>query len=279
MMPRDWNPVPRYGTIDWSEFNLEALPTKFIQDRFDGSVVLSNLLGWISKTAMPKDLRKEVGEIAPRLGVSKLQASLLQLDYELGGGCCTTAAIPDEEYGSYRMVRACDWEIPTGFAKRIKWTEIFPGVWQRTVPAYIGCICGHSIDRRFALALNQSECVYQNIDFNGAPLPWALRAVLMATDFDNAVARAMSIRPIIGGYVTIVGEEEAVWLEIDPAGNREVQRVRYPDQLVVCNEDGGPKYGEDEELSDWAERGTFKTEDIGHPVRNGATADLVQFVV
>lgn len=276
---RNWNPVPPYGTIDWSDFNLEALPTKPLMDRLNKSFILTTLLGWLSKSAMPKDLRKEVKAIAPRLGVSKAQASLLQLDYELGGGCCTTAAIPDEEYGSYRMVRACDWEIPSGFARRIKWTEIFPDVWQRTVPAYIGCVCGHNTDRRFALALNQSERAYQNIDADGAPLPWLLRRVLMATDFENAVERAMSISPIIGGYVTIVGENDAAWLEIDPGGNEVKKTVHYPEPLVVCNEDDGPEYGEDEELERWAAAGDFKTEDVGFPVRNDATADLVQFVV
>jgi hypothetical protein len=278
-MARDWNPIPPYGVIDWSAFNLEALPTKVITDRFSESFMLSTLLGWLSKIALPRELMREVNEIAPRLGLSKLQASLLQMDYELGGGCCTTAAIPDEEYGSYRMVRACDWEIPSAFAKRIKWAEIFSGIWQRAVPAYVGCICGHNTDRRFALALNQSENVYKNIDLDGTPLPWMLRGVMMATSFSNAIKRAMSIVPIIGGYVTIVGRRQAAWLEIDPGGNRVVKRVRYPEPLIVCNEDDGPEYGEDHELLRWADEGEFKTTDIGFPVRNDATSDLVQFVV
>jgi hypothetical protein len=275
----DWSTTPVLGQIDWDLFNLEALPAGKLIERLEQFPLFSRFAGFASRMALPARLRQEVHQIADRMGLSYTLAAAVQLDYELGGGCCTTAAVADEDYGSYRMVRACDWTIPAGFARRIKWTPIADHVWVRAVPAYIGCVCGHSVRGGFALALNQSEHVYEKIDLDGGPLTWLLRAVLKAPDFDTAVDRALHIQPIVGGYVTIVGKDRAVWLELDPGGHTIHREVEYPEPLVVCNEDGGPEYGEDDELLRWSETGKFRTGDIGFPVRNDETADLVQFVV
>jgi hypothetical protein len=268
------------GRIDWSDFNLDQLPSDVIKSRFTGNRLLKALLGAAAGVMMPRGLRQETNQIAEGFGITFKQAAALQLDYELGGSCCTTAAIPNPKTETYRMVRATDWDIPEEFSEGIRWVQLDHEVWMRAVPGYVGCVCGHSIDRGFGLALNQSEHVHETVDYTGRPLPWMLRSILRASDYENAVDRTRGLKPIVGGYVIIVGEHKAAWLEVDPSGNKVHQEVEYPDVLVVGNsDDDGSVSDERTTLDHWANKGTFEPEEIGQPVRNAMTADLVEFLV
>jgi hypothetical protein len=221
---------------------------------------------------IPLKWRKRINQTAELFAVSFEDALLLNLDYEFWGVACTTAAVPVGT-DSYTMVRALDWDIPPALAKTIEWTYLNDRARHRELRGYVGTLTGHRLGPEpFGIALNVSHDTKENVDFGGLPISWVIRDVLeTAADPYEAVDMLERRRYLVGGYVIVVGKHEAYWIR---AGlNTHVHKtVLFPDLLIVRNS-LEPDTAETEKALDIWQEDTRK--EVGAPIRNGGTADLV----
>jgi len=242
-----------------------------------GKILRSNIFTGVAWLRIPKFYRQEIDRIAHNLDITRNEALILNLDYELGGGCCTTAAVPSTKGSGYKMVRALDWEIPDVFVKGIKWAKLYEDVRYRKVAEYVGVVTAHNTKAKFAVALNQSDNPYKRVNICGLPITWCIREALKAPTMGKFISELLRSKPMVGGYVTVVGKDSAHWLEMTGSGGRVVKSTIFPTILCVCND---PKEGKEEKksLKRWTKQGQPKG-DIPFPVYNDLTVDLLAFKV
>lgn len=233
------------------------------------------LIGAYGRVRIPSHILSEIKTAADKLDLHWHDALLLNLDYELGGGACTTAAVPGKR--GYRMVRALDWEIPAAFANSIRWKPLVAGVSHRKVPHYSGVLTGHNFEDHFGVALNQSDDPYGSINILGLPIAWHIRLGLEESySIDDMLNYLLKAKPIVGGYVTLIGKERAYWLNVTAQGGYIHYQVDFPAYLCVCND---TKEGKDEMLAlkKWNKRG--RKGGVPFPVAHTDTVDLVSLSV
>lgn len=267
------------GKIDWATFGLhQSIVDELEAHKQRIACKISKLGLWALRGAVcalrpPARLNVELERISSALGIPYADALLINLDYELAGGACTTAAVPDA--GQYRMVRALDWAIPKPMAAGIKWWRISKHVRIRAVPAYVGALCAHNDKAHFGLALNMSPNPWARLNTRGTPIAWLIRQAAMLPSAEAAANMLLQADPVTGGYVTIVGQHHAYWLELNSGDSCVRSQVEYPQQLTVGNDPWEAKR-EAAALKRWS---ADMRRTPGFPVRHRDTADLVHFRV
>lgn len=249
-------------------------------------IVLPKWIHWVIKARMlmmPRKWKRRLKEVAWTYDISLEDALLVNLDYELGGGACTTAAIPGAK--GYYMARALDWDIPEQVRKRIKWQWDDCGKFRhRAMDAYIGVVTGHSVFGDYAIALNAPPYPYHKINYRGTPITWIIREALETCDsYEDAVSFIGQSRPIIGGFVTVIGKKDAVWLDRQSDICIEYSYGEYKDKdmLTVGNDYTADYVSKEKALKKWRKswKGNRPSGKPGYPVINEDTADFVCFKV
>lgn len=228
---------------------------------------------WLYSRGVPARYRREIEEVAKAFDLTFQQALLLNLDYELGGGACTSAAVPDLKKKQYRFVRALDWDVPGPLAKAITWQPMGKGR-TRKVPGYVGSVTAHSPVAKTGVSLNQSPNPWADVNLSGKPISWIIRdAVEHGRCYDEIVDRLVSERPITGGYLIVVGRDRACWLELTARSTYICKEVEFPELMVVCNDLEEPEE-ETAALESWTP-GTK----VPFPVYWEETADCIDIAV
>jgi len=256
---------------------ITAAQRKVAHDRLEGAPSLVGSLfkgaAWLYSSGIAAKYRKELEDVAKAFGLTFQQALLLNLDYELGGGACTTASVPDQKLGQYRFVRALDWDVPEPLANAIRWSKMGLGR-QRRVPGYVGAVTAHSPVAHTAVALNQSPNPWADVNMSGKPISWIIReAVEKGRTYEEICDLLIDKRPIVGGYLIVVGPDKACWLELTARKAYVCKEVEFPELMVVCNDLEVPE-DETDVLEAWSGRGA-----VPFPVYWEETADIVNIAV
>ena len=261
------------GKMRWKQSI--KLPVQALRRKLTCSNLLLDVLHQAVMFSAPLQLRTEMWEISNLQGIDIEEVAALNLDYELSGLACTTAAFPGPN--GYRVLRALDWDIPASMCRTIRWEEIAPGVRIRQVEGYVGVVTGHNQAGHFFLSLNRAENCEWSLD--GTPIAWLIREALLQPTAEAARAFLMHAKPLVGGYVTIIAPDHATWLEVQPGFTEVRKHVQYPRMLVVGNLDKGEPE-KTQAVEAWVRRGARAARDPElFPAYSTATTDIVSAVV
>ncbi len=190
----------------------------------------------------------EIIEIASKLDISIKRCISLQLNYELFGGGCTSSAI--SRNGKYDVLRILEWPLDQQILTGAEWQNLSNNACIKAVPGYTGLLTGKS--GKVRVMMDMPENVFESLDVLGFPITWTLRKLVEDNNFqtlDEALDTLLSMRsPIIGGWVLLVSEDEAAWVELNPKGNHAILKrtsAKKGENLTIQNSYEYPEAEED----------------------------------
>jgi hypothetical protein len=216
-----------YGTIrhlplpaevpDIPQFNLAALFRAYIW--------------W--KTPWALDL--EMNQIATASGRSKDLVLFYNLHYEISGGGCISAALPEER--GYLFHRQLHWHV--GYQPWFMWTALTPTAVVRYTPGFVGALSGATT--QWQIAMNAAPGLFDKRGprYGGRPSAWILReALARGANFEQTMAWLLQQVPVRQTYVTLVADKRAVWIELNAHEPSRIKKLaEWPTSVIVGNDD------------------------------------------
>jgi len=180
---------------------------------------------------IPKGLMPELVQLTKLVG-SRSRTLEMNLDYELSGIGCVSAAVPSR-VGTYAAYRRLEWSV--GYAPKFHFAQLGQGIGKvRYTPGYVGALSGYTPE--WHVSMNYSPTSHHGIDWYKQPASWVLReALARGMSYGKTKEWLLQQRVIREAYVTLVGKDKASWLIIGPFGAVVHKEVSYPTPLVVCN--------------------------------------------